>query len=48
MPVYRQYNPYAATGSHNYTLAKFENDALVAVGWNVEGIGWYALDEGSI
>ena len=48
MPVYRQYNPYATVGTHNYTTSKFENDALAAVGWNAEGIAWYGLDEGSI
>ena len=43
VPLYRQYNPYAATGSHNYTLSKGENDALVTMGWIAEGIGWYGV-----
>ena len=41
VPLYRQYNPNAATGSHNYTANKKENDALVKMGWQEEGIGWY-------
>ena len=44
--VYRQYNRYATTGTHNYTTDKNENDTLVANGWTEEGIGWYALGEG--
>jgi uncharacterized protein YkwD len=50
--LYRQFNPYvdpaAATnnsGSHNYTVSKQENDALVALGWHGEGVGWYGVDE---
>ncbi len=42
-PLYRQYNPYARTGTHNYTASKEENDHLVSVGWREEGIGWYGL-----
>jgi hypothetical protein len=30
VPVYRQYNPNAVSGSHNYTTSKTENDHLVA------------------
>ena len=41
VPLYRQYNPNAITGSHNYTISKNENDFLVSVGWRAEGIGWY-------
>ena len=44
LPVYRQYNPNAATGTHNYTLSKDENDMLVDAGWNAEGIAWYAVE----
>ena len=49
-PLYRQFNPnvdptasFNNSGSHNYTTSKEENDSLVAVGWNAEGIGWYGL-----
>ena len=43
VPLYRQYNPYATSGTHNYTTSKVENDMLVSVGWNAEGIGWYGV-----
>ena len=43
VPLYRQYNPNAKAGSHNYTTSKGENDFLAANGWNAEGIGWYGL-----
>ncbi len=47
VPLYRQYNPnaYALTmaGSHNYTIDKDENDLLVSLGWQEEGIGWYGV-----
>jgi hypothetical protein len=45
VPLYRQYNPYAVSGSHNYTTNKKENDALVKIGWIEEGIGWYGINE---
>ena len=41
--VYRQYNKYATTGTHNYTTSKAENDELVRLGWKAEGVGWYAV-----
>ena len=41
VPVYRQYNPNAKTGTHNYTTSKAERDYLVSIGWKDEGIGWY-------
>ena len=41
VPLYRQYNPNALAGSHNYTADVAENDMLVSVGWRAEGIGWY-------
>lgn len=41
-PLYRQYNPRARRGNHNYTTNKAENDMLVRLGWRAEGIGWYA------
>lgn len=43
VPLYRQYNPFAATGTHNYTTSKFENDSLVSAGWREEGIAWYGV-----
>ena len=43
MPLWRQYNPYATVGTHNYTTSKGENDALVSLGWHAEGIGWYGV-----
>lgn len=39
-PVYRLYNPNG--GEHHYTMETSERDHLVSVGWNCEGIGWYA------
>ena len=42
-PLYRQYNPNAKTGTHNYTVSKAENDYLAKIGWRAEGIGWYGL-----
>ena len=44
VPLYRQYNPYATTGTHNYTTSPVENDHLVSVGWKEEGIAWYGVD----
>ncbi len=38
--MYRLYNPNS--GEHFYTKEKRERDALRAVGWNYEGIGWKA------
>ena len=43
VPIYRQYNPYATTGTHNYTTSEVERDSLVAAGWNDEGIAWYGI-----
>ncbi|WP_341539779.1 hypothetical protein [Streptococcus suis] len=43
IPVYRLYNPNAlGAGSHHYTTSKGEADYLDSIGWNYEGIGWYA------
>ena len=42
--MYRLYNPY--TGEHFYTASAFERDANVRLGWNDEGLGWIAPDEG--
>lgn len=43
IPVYRQYNPNAKTGAHNFTTSKAESDSLVRAGWKDEGIAWYAV-----
>ncbi len=43
VPVYRQYNKNAKTGSHNYTANLAENDMLVKSGWKAEGIFWYGV-----
>jgi cell wall-associated NlpC family hydrolase len=42
--VYRQYNPNAVAGAHNFTTLKAENDNLASIGWYAEGVGWYAVD----
>ena len=42
--MHRLYNPN--TGEHFYTANAGERDAVVAAGWNYEGIGWYAPKEG--
>ena len=46
IPLYREYNPNAAAGSHNYTTSQDEHSALIVAGWRDEGIGWYALKNG--
>ncbi len=38
--VLRQYNPYAQTGTHNYTTDEREQKTLVSLGWRAEGVGW--------
>ncbi|WP_353652961.1 hypothetical protein [Olsenella sp. SW781] len=38
VPLYRKYNPYAQTETHNYTTSLAENDDLVSVGWRAEGV----------
>lgn len=44
-PVYRVYNPNAATGSHHYTLSFRERDSLVQAGWIAESIGFYSTTD---
>ncbi len=39
-PMYRLYNPN--THEHLYTADTNERDTLILVGWDYEGIGWYA------
>ena len=41
IPLYRQFNPYASTGTHNYTKDTKERDRLIGLGWKDEGVGWY-------
>lgn len=43
VPVYRLFNP--TNGYHFYTADAAEKDALVAAGWNDEGIAWQAGDQ---
>ena len=43
VPIYRQYNPYATTGTHNYTTSEVERDSLLAAGWNDEDVAWYGI-----
>ena len=42
-PLYREYNPNAVAGAHNYTTSEGENDWLVSLGWRYEGIAWYGV-----
>ena len=44
VPVYRLYNPYAEAFYHHYTTDSNERDTLVGLGWESEGIGWYAVE----
>lgn len=41
--MYRLYNPNS--GEHFYTASSVERDAVIAAGWNDEGIGWTAPSE---
>lgn len=43
VPVYQQYNPYAQTGTHNYTTSKSENNNLKTAGWRTEGSVFYVM-----
>lgn len=40
IPMFRLYNPNS--GEHFYTANVVEKDSLAEIGWNYEGIGWYA------
>lgn len=44
--MHRLYNPN--TGEHLYTSDTNERDTLTKIGWNSEGIGWYAPETSSI
>lgn len=43
--MYRLYNPNS--GEHFYTTSTIERDAVIAAGWNDEGIGWIAPSTGA-
>lgn len=45
VPVYRVYN--ANNSDHLYTTDYHEKSYLISIGWQDEGIGWYALDYSS-
>lgn len=42
-PLYRQYNPNATTGTHNYTANTEERFNLIYAGWEDEGVAWYGV-----
>lgn len=42
--MYRLYNPNS--GEHFYTASEYERDSVVKAGWDYEGVGWIAPDEG--
>ncbi len=44
--MYRMYNPNS--GEHFYTANGTERDQLARVGWNYEGVGWYAPESGNL
>ncbi|MCR4612110.1 MAG: hypothetical protein K5644_09460 [Lachnospiraceae bacterium] len=44
LAMYRMYNPNS--GEHFYTSGVGEKDSLIVAGWNYEGIGWYAPNDG--
>ena len=43
--MFRLYNPYS--GEHFYTASAYERDVLVGLGWQDEGVGWTAPEEGA-
>jgi hypothetical protein len=46
LEVFRVYN--SNDGTHHYTMNENKRDSLVAIGWNYEGIAWYAKTEGTV
>ena len=42
-PLYREYNPNAKSGAHNFTLNAAEDQYLGTIGWHREGTAWYAV-----
>lgn len=45
--VYREYNPNAKTGTHNYTTNVNEHNYLISIGWKNEGIAFYGMGKNS-
>lgn len=43
LPLYREYNPNAIAGAHNYTPYESEHKGLISVGWKGEGVAFYIL-----
>ncbi|MDO4621789.1 MAG: lasso peptide biosynthesis protein [Eubacteriales bacterium] len=41
VPLFREYNPRAESGAHNYTSSSAEHENLIRLGWQEEGIAWY-------
>ena len=41
-PVYRLFNPYEKTNYHMFTASEEERDFLASLGWQPEGVAWYA------
>ena len=41
-PVYRLFNPYEQTNYHMFTASEEERDYLASLGWQPEGVAWYA------
>ena len=41
--LWREYNPNALAGAHNFTADEREHLALCALGWRGEGIAWYGV-----
>ena len=46
-PTFRLYNPcqteFGGLGNYLWTILANERNYLVALGWQSEGVGWYAL-----
>ncbi len=43
VPVWREYNPFATSGAHNFTTSEGEHLQLCALGWRGEGVAWYGV-----
>lgn len=48
MPIHRQYNSYAPSGSHNYTVDRSKNNSLSLTGWTAEGLAWFGAEPGFV
>ena len=42
-PVYRLYNRWLKVGSHLFTTNEDEQGYLQGIGWNFEGVAFYAF-----